>query len=655
MSDSTPHSPASLPANPSIEQLKKQAKELLADAISGREAAAALFRQYLPSLDISEAALHDAQTVLARSYGFGGWTALKEEVDRATVTRLCDAVRNRNSEQLRAILRRRPDLVNTEAPGFGEHRAIHFAVFNRDAQTVRLLVEAGARPDIGIYPHREATMALTIARERGYGDIVAAIEEGERARRSIQQLPDTGAGDAQERLHRSIQQGDEPSAREQIERAPELAGGCDREGSYPLHIAAGRLMPDLVKWLVERHRGAVVPNLAGRTPLEFAALAVEGPTLGRFQAAAEVLRAHGDPLTPRAAVALGDASQISRLFDENPEAFRSQVDMRRGGLLTLAVRLNRLDTLRLLLSLGLDPDERVRVPEIEEEVYSSGSPLWYAAGDGQYEMVESLLAAGADVKASVYASGDALSRAYNARDERMKQLLRAHGATADPATIGLNGDLDAARALVSELDGRPAVVSSSTGEERTELEELLWGAACGGYPELVKLCLSRYRLAPTDRRWYGLLDQPLRIWGHHPHRKFHDVDRAGYPECLRLMLEAGASANVEGSFGRTLLHDVAAFGMVWGQPVMLETERIAFARLLLDAGARLDVRDDLLRSTPLGWAVRWERVELVRLLLSYGAPVEEPEAEPWASPLAWAKKRGNREIEGILREAMNRA
>ena len=61
----------------------------------------------------------------------------------------------------------------------------------------------------------------------------------------------------------------------------------------------------------------------------------------------------------------------------------------------------------------------------------------------------------------------------------------------------------------------------------------------------------------------------------------------------------------------------------------------------LDAGARMDLRDDLLKSTPLGWACRWGREELVRLLLDRGADPVEADAEPWARPKAWAEKMGH--------------
>jgi ankyrin repeat protein len=84
---------------------------------------------------------------------------------------------------------------------------------------------------------------------------------------------------------------------------------------------------------------------------------------------------------------------------------------------------------------------------------------------------------------------------------------------------------------------------------------------------------------------------------------------------------------------------------------MTPQERITFATLLLDAGAKFDVRDELLRSTPLAWAARWGRVELVKLYLSRGCPAREPEAEPWATPLAWAKRYHRNEIARLLEAA----
>jgi ankyrin repeat protein len=99
--------------------------------------------------------------------------------------------------------------------------------------------------------------------------------------------------------------------------------------------------------------------------------------------------------------------------------------------------------------------------------------------------------------------------------------------------------------------------------------------------------------------------------------------------------------NVRGAFGRTILHDVAAD---WCG----SEDRTEAATLLLNAGARLDVRDDLLRSTPLGWACRWGRAELVKLYLRRGADPIETDAEPWATPAAWAEKMKHSDVVALL-------
>jgi ankyrin repeat protein len=105
--------------------------------------------------------------------------------------------------------------------------------------------------------------------------------------------------------------------------------------------------------------------------------------------------------------------------------------------------------------------------------------------------------------------------------------------------------------------------------------------------------------------------------------------------------------NVRSRFGLTILHDLAA-----SRRHMTADEGLAFATVLLEAGARLDVRDDLLQSTPLGWACRWGRVELVRLLLERGADPVEADAPAWATPRAWAQKTGHDAVLAVLSERL---
>jgi hypothetical protein len=88
-----------LPAHPDLDQLKRQAKELLRSARAGEAGALARFR-LLPAfgslgqeqLSRTPLALHDAQSVLAREYGFPSWKVLGEHVALLTL-QFGDAVR----------------------------------------------------------------------------------------------------------------------------------------------------------------------------------------------------------------------------------------------------------------------------------------------------------------------------------------------------------------------------------------------------------------------------------------------------------------------------------------------------------------------------------------------------------------------------------
>lgn len=88
----------SLPARPNLEQLRAQAKELFADYRRSAPEAIARFRTSLPAaagLDASAIAqlglrLHDAQSCIAREYGFASWPDLK---------RFVEVIRFRSSDQ----------------------------------------------------------------------------------------------------------------------------------------------------------------------------------------------------------------------------------------------------------------------------------------------------------------------------------------------------------------------------------------------------------------------------------------------------------------------------------------------------------------------------------------------------------------------------
>ena len=116
-----------LPERPNLEQLKKQAKSLLASARARHPSALARFRA-LPSLAAkSDAelggltlALHDAQSVVAREHGFPSWSALRERVEELTL-QFADAVAefargsvDRRLARAERLLELRPQLVATD-------------------------------------------------------------------------------------------------------------------------------------------------------------------------------------------------------------------------------------------------------------------------------------------------------------------------------------------------------------------------------------------------------------------------------------------------------------------------------------------------------------------------------------------------------------
>src|SRR5262245_26348090 len=71
----------SLPARPSLESLRKEAKRLARDPAAGEGAAVARVRTHLPNAG-SPLTLRNAQLVIAREYGYSGWQELAAEVSQ---------------------------------------------------------------------------------------------------------------------------------------------------------------------------------------------------------------------------------------------------------------------------------------------------------------------------------------------------------------------------------------------------------------------------------------------------------------------------------------------------------------------------------------------------------------------------------------------
>jgi len=120
-----------LPAKPSLEYLRKQAKQLQRTTSQGK--------------------LADAQHALAREYGFADWAKLKSYVitlGLPPAEALTAAIRDQGSQRVRELLESHAELrakINEPLPnyGFGQH-ALFAAVQRSDRATIDVLLDAGA-------------------------------------------------------------------------------------------------------------------------------------------------------------------------------------------------------------------------------------------------------------------------------------------------------------------------------------------------------------------------------------------------------------------------------------------------------------------------------------------------------------------------------
>jgi hypothetical protein len=160
-----------LPVRPDLEQLHRQAKELLRAIHAGDSNAIVVLREHNPqSIDPAAAKLADAQLVLARTYGASSWTRLVHAV------RLADAIWRDDLEGVRELITQNAALIHehvlvrtdsnwgppmTYAANLGRDRIIRLlhghgakdlesaagrAALQGEADTVRMIHDLAGRP-----------------------------------------------------------------------------------------------------------------------------------------------------------------------------------------------------------------------------------------------------------------------------------------------------------------------------------------------------------------------------------------------------------------------------------------------------------------------------------------------------------------------------
>jgi len=176
-----------LPPRPSLEQLKKQAKDLLKAQKSGIAESLLRIRENHPNFSaISQSelrnakfSLSDAQLVIAREYGFASWPKLKEYV-RAVLLEtgnpmelLKQAFKDDDSELVHKLLERAPEIrakINEPVAAFDSPAIIHV----RSREMLDVLLDAGA--DINAVDYH-GTAVMTLAKRSNNAKVIKLLAD----------------------------------------------------------------------------------------------------------------------------------------------------------------------------------------------------------------------------------------------------------------------------------------------------------------------------------------------------------------------------------------------------------------------------------------------------------------------------------------------
>ena len=252
----------SLPPDPSLEQLRKQAKDLLRQYRAGDAAVEAVLRTHKPQITDPQgsnpATLADAQFALAREHGFASWPKLKRHVE--LVRRPADFYEptwGRNTWQfltagfegredaVRGMLAEDATLVRAE---YAYLQCLHYAVKGGRESMVRLLLDAGANPLAEGWSGRPLgdDTPLARARDRELPAIVSLLERA--AATPLAPMPERRETppDARGQLELEMSgyghHGDTAGALAMLDRHPDLAYAGLYEAVHHGHTQLARIL-----------------------------------------------------------------------------------------------------------------------------------------------------------------------------------------------------------------------------------------------------------------------------------------------------------------------------------------------------------------------------------------------------------------------------
>jgi ankyrin repeat protein len=287
-----------LPARPNLENLKKQARQLLRSILQADVSAVDRFREAQVTHAVPPVKLAQAQLVVAREYGFDNWANLKAQVGTLSddpVEALTGAIKANDAFLVRQVLARYPALksiLDEPLPDYSfDTPAIVAAVQKDNRDMVDVLLDAGASINarskwwaggFGVLDSSSQELTPYLIKRGAYVDIHAAARLGMFER-----------------------------VKELVEGNPTLVHARGGDGQTPLHFAssveiAGHLLDHGAEIDARDidHESTAAQYMVGTWP--------------RRHEVARSLIARGAQTDILMAAALGDLELVRSLLDENP-------------------------------------------------------------------------------------------------------------------------------------------------------------------------------------------------------------------------------------------------------------------------------------------------------------------------------------------------